>query len=206
MLISDGHFKTGCICRSFSKDMESWKQLLSKNTWKFNANNRCIQHRNWHCTVRQKRGREDDEHNSGEQRPRMVSASADASVSSKSKKLHPKVAKSTSVSPAVPLRFMMFSACQCFYHQCLLLCFSLHLGNCMMEIKKPTNCSPCFLKIEDGRLLAWGTHKSGSQCLRQPNCCVLDGNDQTVASKIQALCLFGFNLDLRSTDVTDLTF
>lgn len=62
-------------------------------------------------TVRQKKGREDDGHGIEDKRPRMESVGSDVSVSSKSKKLHPKVAKSTSVSPAVPLRFIMFSAC-----------------------------------------------------------------------------------------------
>jgi len=59
-------------------------------------------------TVRQKRGREDDEHGIGDKRPRMESVGADVSVSSKPKKLHPKVATSTSVSPAVQVRCIMF--------------------------------------------------------------------------------------------------
>ena len=43
-------------------------------------------------TVRQKRGRKDDEHGIGDKRPKMESVGADFSVSSKPKTLHPKVA------------------------------------------------------------------------------------------------------------------
>ena len=62
-------------------------------------------------TVSRKRGREDDEHGSGDKRPKMESAGADVSVCSKAKKLHPKLATLTSVSTAVALSCIMLSAC-----------------------------------------------------------------------------------------------
>ena len=62
-------------------------------------------------TVGQKKGREDDGHGIEDKRPRMESVGSDVSVSSKPKKLHPKVAISTSASPAVQVRCIMFFVC-----------------------------------------------------------------------------------------------
>ena len=120
-LIGDEHLKTsGCICRACFRNFEKYGKLeatLAENIRKAIAtmptSDACSTSTG---TVRQKRGRKYDEHSSGDKRPRMESAGADVSASSKAKKLNPNIATSTSVSPAVAVSCIMFSACYCFHH------------------------------------------------------------------------------------------
>ena len=104
-LIGDGHSNTSdCVCRTCFRSFEKYGKLeatLAENirkaitimpTLDLDVGNTAT------GTVRRKRGREDSE-SSGDKRPRMESAGAD--VSSKPKRLHPKVATSTSASLAV---------------------------------------------------------------------------------------------------------
>ena len=107
-LIGDGHPGTsGCICRACFRNFEKYGKLeatLAENMRKAIAILPTCSTAT--STVARKRGSKDNEHGSGDKRPRMESAGADVGVSSKAKKLHPKVATSTSVSPAVAVSCM----------------------------------------------------------------------------------------------------
>ena len=122
-LIGDGHnSKTcGCICRTCFRNFEKYEATLAENMRKAIATMPTLDACSTTTgTVRQKRGREDGE-SSGDKRPRLESAGADVSVRSKPKRLHPKVATSTSVSPTIAVSSIHNVQClRCFYHQCLL--------------------------------------------------------------------------------------
>ena len=124
-LIGDGHSKTsGCICRACFRNFEKYGKLeatLAENMRKAIVTLPTCSTAT--SPIGRKRGSKDDEHGSGDKRPRVESAGADVGISSKAKKLHPKVATSTSVSPAVAVSCVMLSAC----YSVFIICVCCHL-------------------------------------------------------------------------------